>query len=76
MGESITLRVDIFRTPDNKPTCAKDVRNGQVCMFLNQRKMGQIDCCGITFEDLARSDGWDIGWLVPSDRCPLWEKIR
>lgn len=41
-----TLEIPIYETPEGNPTCARDLRTGQFCMFLMSQRMGTEDVCG------------------------------
>lgn len=72
MIESVTLTFARYRTPDGKPTCAVDFRDGRVCQFLGRRKAGQQDVCMLGVQrDL---DGpMSFGHTRPDDKCLIWE---
>ena len=68
-----TIEIEVFETPDGKPTCASDFRTGKQCKFLLTRKFGTELLCGFTGNDDKledyKMDG--TGYLKPCESCPL-----
>jgi hypothetical protein len=62
------LEVEIYRTPEGKPTCASDYRTGKVCEFLRTRKFGTVNVCFFGDRDML-----DEGYQAPHDGCPIWK---
>lgn len=72
--EFATITVQRFRAPDGRPTCCIDATSAGMCVFLRTSRMGlQWDCAlsprGQGLDDYA-GDG--MGYLQPSDDCPVW----
>ena len=81
MPETRTLEIPVYRTPDGKPTCSRDVVTGEMCRFAFVRGFGCIDFCGAVprserDDDVLRRVPRDTGYLVPHKDCPLWADPR
>lgn len=69
------ITIDKHRTPDGKPTCARDFAKGEVCEFLVTCKFGTEFRCVFDLEGRV----WHSvdGFLAPCERCRVWnEKER
>ncbi len=73
MTEHVTIRIEVFRTPQGEPTCCENAFANQMCRWLSSRKFGLVPMCGMNFKDLDRRGADGTGYLVPDDRCPLWQ---
>lgn len=81
--EHRTLTVEVYRDTDGAPTCCANWDTAR-CKFMATRKLGTVEVCGLTGEDLHRRPAdWQRGdivanpglhWLRPVDSCPLWAK--
>jgi hypothetical protein len=69
-----TLEVETYYTPDNKPTCAVDVRNKNYCIFLYQTRFGTEDHCFFGKNLPLERDKEGLGFLIPCPECPLHNK--
>lgn len=68
--ETRTIEVKVYRTPDGKPTCCKQITAGEHCGFLRTRKLGTVDVCAMLHGiDLSRGD---TGYIKPDADCELW----
>ena len=67
-----TLTFRTFQTPDGKPTCIKNLATGELCRFVETRRLGTVTVC-TALARLIDLDEYDdcAGYLKPCDRCPL-----
>lgn len=72
-----TVSIQVYRTPDNKPTCQN--KEGR-CGFLQSTRLGTDHQCALqvrSWEYLDRLFDEDIGeytYLIPFEMCPVWRK--
>jgi len=69
-----TITITAYQTPNGKPTCASDFSAGKVCQFLNTKRFGSIEMCGMTGNTAI--DRWDggYGYTIPVHGCPVWSQ--
>lgn len=72
MIESRTISIDVYRSPDGKPTCCLDFTNGYICKFLRTTLFGTRDVCLITGIAPMRDAG-GVGWTRPVFGCVFWD---
>lgn len=73
MAEFKTIKIEAFRTPSGRPTCAVDVPAGKVCRFLGTRRFGLVDFCMLGAQvDLDRGLEGE-GYTIPHDECEVWK---
>lgn len=70
-SERRAIHIMGYRTPDGFPTCAIDFPGGKVCPYLRLTRLGTQEVCGVTLDNLRRTDE-DKGWLIPCQGCPVW----
>lgn len=80
--EAHTITVTAYRTPDGRPTCCARWPDSacprsmpaQMCQFLRTTRMGTVELCGATGDELQRHDD-GFGYLIPAEGCPVWSDV-
>ena len=62
-----SIEIEIFETPEGKPTCGRNFETGEVCQFLNQIRFGTEGLCLLVNEKIA----FGMGYTEPSPKCHL-----
>jgi hypothetical protein len=80
-NETRTLTIAAYRDAAGAPTCCANWDTAR-CRFLATRKLGLVEVCGATGQDLHRRPAdWQRGDIVarpddhllrPADGCPVW----
>jgi hypothetical protein len=70
-AERQTIEVTAYRDPHGEPTCCLEAGRW-CCQFLETRKYGTVDVCGITGRDIERTPAY--GWTRPHDGCLVWRQ--
>lgn len=65
--KTVYLAVNKYQDPYGNETCALDVTQNYVCLFLRTRRFGTQDYCAYLEKEVFRGDGY----LTPDCDCPL-----
>jgi hypothetical protein len=73
MIETKTIKVEAYRDPEGRPTCAVNFCEGKYCKFYETASFGTVEVCAFDNEiELSRYEG--KGYLIPSKKCPIWSE--
>jgi hypothetical protein len=71
MSEYRTIRIQVYRDPEGRPTCASNFRDGSLCTFLYFQRFGTEIGCGALSKQVFHDDN---GFITPLKACPVWLK--
>lgn len=80
MSDYKTIKIEVYRTPDDKPTCARDFRTGAYCKFLLSTRFGLEYKCALrlnvkhldSYFDAKLGEHGEYTYLKPQDCCIIW----
>jgi len=82
--ELFHLPITRYRDPEGHPTCAINFNEQKVCQFYLNKNFGTVETCFFldfsskhpdTLQRRMSADGKpDVGYLIPADNCPIWNK--
>ena len=68
-----TIEIEVFVSPDGKPTCCLNVLEKKFCRFMMTTRFGTQEICNVTNKELFRDDTGE-GWVRPCDGCFIWSE--
>jgi hypothetical protein len=71
MSEYRTIRIQVYRDPEGRPTCASNFEDGSICSLLYESRFGTDLGCGALNKPLFHGDH---EFITPLKECPVWLK--
>ena len=66
-----SIKIKAYTTVNDEPTCCKNVRTKETCVFLQSRKFGTTMVCALQPDKLLESYS-EYGCLKPLEGCIVW----
>lgn len=64
-----TIEIEVYQAPDWKPSCAKNINEGDFCIFLSLSHFGTRSNCVFIDREVFLGKN---KFIEPDKNCPLW----
>lgn len=71
--QKTNIEIDAYFDGEN-PTCAKDFRNGEFCIFYYTASFGTREMCHFSKGEILHRRMEYTGTLIPCENCPIHNK--